>query len=318
MFDCDPGIDDALALCLGAVLHSGPLAVITCYGCSGIANTTKNARRLLDMLSRHDVPVIRGSAKPLIWPHPLEFTKLPTFFGRNGLNNVCLPASRITGAVATPHDDAFVEHVAGLFQSAGSIDYYLTGPCTNLARVCLRHPDLVKEKIHRLHIMGGAFGPGNSGTEDSGTGLGVSEFNFYLDPVAVNLVLALDLRPRLITWDQAKVFHLPRSTVQALHGDSKATQYLLKSLRNFFDLYAHDTVNENDNEPFLILSDPIALLTDHQSGRLVEKRLEVVMHGPHFGRSIESPNGHVVDCFEFVSPSSGMAYVLEGIGAEVR
>lgn len=319
VFDCDPGIDDALALCLGISLFRDPIAVITSYGCSEIMNTTKNARHLLDLLGRQDIPVIRGSAKPLLWPHPIDGRILPTFFGDNGLNNVSLPASKITGEISTQHDDVFVEHVAGLLRSVDSIDYYLTGPCTNLAKICLRYPDLVKEKINRLHIMGGALGSGNSGAKDPYSGQGVSEFNFYLDPIAVDLVLSLNLKPRLITWDQAKLFQLSHSEVHSLHGKHESTQYLLKAIRNFFLLYAHDTVKESEkqSEPFVILSDPIVLMTNHESGHLVEKKVEIVMHGRDFGRSVESPDGHIVDYFEFVNPSSAMAYMLEGIDAEV-
>ena len=318
IFDCDPGIDDALTLCLGSSLLSHPMVVITSYGCSNITHTTRNAHRLLDLMGRKDVPVIRGSPRPLMWQHPLESKKLPTFFGHNGLNNVRLPVSKGPN-ILTPHDDHFVEHVAKILRTAGTVDYYLTGPCTNLARVCLRYPDLVKDKLNRLFIMGGAIGPGNIGTKDTATGLGVCEFNFYLDPIATNVVLSLGLKPKLVSWDQAKEFHLPKSKVCALRSKHHATNHLLMSLRNFFDLYPRDTVSASDRqeEPFVILSDPIVLLTDHKVGKLTNKHIQIVTEGEHFGRSIESPEGYAVDWIEFTNTKSAMSILLEGIGAKI-
>lgn len=317
VFDCDPGIDDALAISLGLLIHNDPAVVITCYGCSEISTTTRNARLLLDLLGRHEVPVIRGASRPLIWPHPIELKKIPTFFGKNGLNDIELPKSGISGDSISPKEEAFVEYVYNLFQSADSIDYYLTGPCTNLAKVCLKYPELVKTKLNGLYIMGGAFGAGNSGTKDLQTGLGVSEFNFYLDPIAFHLLLSLDLYPKLVTWDQAKKFSISHSTVSSLNSNSKAIQYLFDALRNFFILYPNDTVleSEKSEEPFVILSDPIVLLTDHDSGQLVDKKMDIVIHGPDYGRCIESDNGHNVSCFEFTDSSYAMDYFLEKIGA---
>lgn len=62
--DCDPGLDDTLAIILAAK-HSGVqlLGVSTSAGNTSIENTTKNALDILFNVGRSDVVVVRGSDK---------------------------------------------------------------------------------------------------------------------------------------------------------------------------------------------------------------------------------------------------------------
>src|SRR5690349_1056140 len=58
ILDCDPGHDDALAIVLA--LASPELdvrGITTVGGNAGVANTTRNALRVLTLLERPDVPV---------------------------------------------------------------------------------------------------------------------------------------------------------------------------------------------------------------------------------------------------------------------
>ncbi len=62
--DCDPGLDDTLALILAAKSpHIKLLGVSTSAGNTNLDNTTKNALDILFNLHRSDVPVVRGSPK---------------------------------------------------------------------------------------------------------------------------------------------------------------------------------------------------------------------------------------------------------------
>ena len=60
--DCDPGLDDTLALVIAA--HHPRLKLIgvsTSAGNTSIQNTTTNALDVLDNIQRSDVTVFRGS-----------------------------------------------------------------------------------------------------------------------------------------------------------------------------------------------------------------------------------------------------------------
>ena len=61
IIDCDPGHDDALAITLAlARPELDVLGITTIGGNSTLANTTRNALRVLALLGRTDVPVAAG------------------------------------------------------------------------------------------------------------------------------------------------------------------------------------------------------------------------------------------------------------------
>ena len=69
VIDCDPGIDDALALMLA--LGSKDIRVVgitVVCGNVGAALGTVNVCRILELMGRTDIPVIMGAAKPLNKP----------------------------------------------------------------------------------------------------------------------------------------------------------------------------------------------------------------------------------------------------------
>ena len=67
VLDCDPGLDDAIAI---MVALGSPevevLAVTTVAGNAPLHHTTANAIRVLDHLERADIPVAAGADRPLV------------------------------------------------------------------------------------------------------------------------------------------------------------------------------------------------------------------------------------------------------------
>src|SRR5688500_16060316 len=67
LIDCDPGHDDAIALLLALASSELELAgVTTVSGNQTIEKTTRNARRVLELAGRGEVPVARGAERPLL------------------------------------------------------------------------------------------------------------------------------------------------------------------------------------------------------------------------------------------------------------
>ena len=86
--DCDPGHDDAVTLLtlLGREdVHL--LGVSTTHGNAPLSATTRNARALLTLAHREDVPVYAGAAAPLV----REPVYAPEIHGAGGLGGVALP-----------------------------------------------------------------------------------------------------------------------------------------------------------------------------------------------------------------------------------
>lgn len=85
LLDCDPGIDDALAI-LTAAHHGDLVGITTVNGNVGIEHTTHNAL-VTTQIAGLDVPVHRGADRPLVEP-VLDAARV---HGATGLGSVVLP-----------------------------------------------------------------------------------------------------------------------------------------------------------------------------------------------------------------------------------
>ncbi len=201
ILDTDPGIDDALAITL--LLNSPEievLAITTVAGNTTVDKTTRNALRVLEVLKRRDVPVARGSEKPLI----RELVTGEVYHGSDGLGDTGMfpePTQR-------PVDKDASELIADLVLSEPpySVTLVAIGPLTNVAKAMLTRPEVAK-RLKEVVIMGGCYGltPYAYGNVTP-----VSEFNFYADPEAAHIVLNSSARIKLFGLD---VTHNPKTAI---------------------------------------------------------------------------------------------------------
>ena len=175
IIDCDPGIDDALALLLAAGSPSlRILAVTTVAGNRPVATTAVNGRKIMDLAGRREVPVYAGAARPLGYAE----ARCNLVHGEDGLGGVDV------GAAAPVQEGHATNRLIELLLShpPHSIELVATAPLTNLALAESLSPGILR-RARRLLIMGGALRfPGNITP--------AAEFNFYADPVAAEMVLA--------------------------------------------------------------------------------------------------------------------------------
>lgn len=185
LLDCDPGLDDALALVLA---HGDPnlelVAVTTVGGNVALENTTRNALELREYLGFTDVPVAAGAAGPLV----REARNAAEVHGVGGLGDVILPEARL------PLDGAHaVDLIINTLRDApGQIHLAAVGPLTNIA-LALRQEPRIAEWAASFVIMGGSFTRGNTTP--------AAEFNVYADPEAAAEVFAADWRTVMVGLD---------------------------------------------------------------------------------------------------------------------
>jgi pyrimidine-specific ribonucleoside hydrolase len=183
--DCDPGIDDALALALLAASPEFDLrAVTTVRGNVTVELSTRNAIRTLAACGRPEVPVCQGAARPLVRSNP----PYAPIHGRNGIGDVELPAA----AQETSAEPALAAFERVLEPAApGEITVIALAPLTNLALLLAVRPDLA-DRVGLLAVMGA--------TIDRGNITPFAEFNVWADPEAAYRVLAAGEVPtRLFT-----------------------------------------------------------------------------------------------------------------------
>src|SRR5579862_9016845 len=91
ILDCDPGIDDALAITFA---HGHPdlelLGITTVAGNVGLAQTTANALAVCEFIGAAGTPVTAGCAGPFLRP-ALDAREV---HGESGLGGAVLPADR--------------------------------------------------------------------------------------------------------------------------------------------------------------------------------------------------------------------------------
>jgi pyrimidine-specific ribonucleoside hydrolase len=194
LLDCDPGHDDAIAIML-AVSDPGIdlRAVTTVAGNSTLANTTRNALRVLDLVGRPDIPVAAGRAAPLI----RDLSTAAIMHGEGGLDGP-LPTEPSRPSLDVPAIE-LIEQV--LTEATEPVTLVATGPLTNMADVVQRLPHL-RDSIRELVIMGGAV--------DLGNWTPAAEFNIWVDPHAADIVFRAACAPGA---DRGESRHIPLTMI---------------------------------------------------------------------------------------------------------
>jgi purine nucleosidase/pyrimidine-specific ribonucleoside hydrolase len=195
IIDCDPGIDDALALILAIKSRKLQIEAITTMSGNLTADRCrKNVLKVLELLKVDSIPVGQGSLKPLVRDFPSD----PFSHGADGLGNTDLPEPQ---SLASPYfaPELIVETVN---RYPNELTLIVTGPLTNIALALMKDPDLPK-KVRQIIIIGGAFGFNRSAALNATGDNPVSEWNIYVDPEAARLVFHSGVKLTAIGLDVA-------------------------------------------------------------------------------------------------------------------
>jgi inosine-uridine nucleoside N-ribohydrolase len=240
ILDCDPGIDDALAILFALKSPEVNLqAITTVSGNVHVDLTSLNALKCLEVLNIDDVIVAKGFCKPMI----RELVTAEHYHGLDGLGDSNLPFPKLS--ISKKHAvDIIIDNV---MNSRGDLAIVSTGPLTNIAFALLKKPEIV-EKVKEIVIMGGAFGLTRYGL---GNITPVSEYNIYTDPEAANIVFSSELNISIVGLDVT------------MNPASFLTRKLFKiicdkktPLTEFISTIARNQINKIG---YLALHDPIAL-----------------------------------------------------------
>jgi inosine-uridine nucleoside N-ribohydrolase len=241
VLDCDPGLDDAVAL--QYALGSGRYdirAVTAVGGNAPVEHTYRNARALVKIFGVADqIPVYRGVGGRLTRraAHSADFD----FHGAAGFGDEIADDSDVPVQAESAVDALLrLSH-----EHAGTLTVIATGPLTNIAAALIADPGLA-ERI-RLVFMGGAvIEPGNVTP--------TAEFNIWHDPEAADVVAASGVDFTMIGLD---VTHRTRFTLDHLArleaaGDRLA--FTVRLLKYYFASYNH--YHRAESVP---LHDPLAV-----------------------------------------------------------
>lgn len=241
LVDCDPGIDDALALLLAVASPALDLrCVTTVSGNRPLAQTSWNARRVLDLAGAAEVPVYAGAARPLMQAQPRD----TLFHGPDGLGGVALP---LRGTLAPGHA---VELLLQALKApdAGALHVVAVGPLTNLALAELHTPGVLRQAAC-IDIMGGA-------AYRAGNVTPAAEFNFWSDPLAADIVLRSGAAIRVFGLDLTQHAAMSRDWVRSLSGIPGPAAAAAQRMLGLYDQ------SYGEQEPLLHDACPIAALIE--------------------------------------------------------
>ncbi|EOU2037925.1 MAG: nucleoside hydrolase [Clostridium perfringens] len=166
IIDCDPGIDDALAIILA--LKSKEIEVVGITTVSGNVESlqgAKNALKVLKLLGRLDIPVYLGEGKPV----KRELVTAQDTHGEDGLGETFL--EEVSSEYIRENG---VDFILNTLKNHENVSIIALGPLTNLCRAIEKD----SESFHRVKeivSMGGAY-------KSHGNCSPVAEFNYWVDP----------------------------------------------------------------------------------------------------------------------------------------
>ncbi|OGK64517.1 hypothetical protein A2313_04775 [Candidatus Roizmanbacteria bacterium RIFOXYB2_FULL_41_10] len=183
IIDTDPGHDDAMAIMLAVKSEVFDiLAITTVCGNSTIENTTRNARYVLRLLGREDIPVYSGARNPL-----KQSLIRAIVHGKSGLEGIDpINKAGLTGNA--------VEQIITLVKNnPGKITLVTLGPLTNIAMAIQKEPKTMI-KVKEIIIMGGAINVAGNKNR-------VAEFNIFVDPDAAKIVFDFACQKTIVPLD---------------------------------------------------------------------------------------------------------------------
>lgn len=166
IIDCDPGIDDALAIILA--LKSKEIEVIGITTVSGNVESVqgaKNALKVLKLLGRLDIPVYLGESKPV----KRELVTAQDTHGEDGLGETFL--EEVSSEYIRENG---VDFILNTLKNQENVSIIALGPLTNLYRAIEKDSETF-HRVEEIVSMGGAY-------KSHGNCSPVAEFNYWVDP----------------------------------------------------------------------------------------------------------------------------------------
>ncbi len=221
IFDCDPGIDDALALLLAFYSKELDIRAVTVAGGNQeLKETLNNAIGLLSFLGKQTA-VAAGAPGPLLRP----LVTAPEVHGNEGL------AGRVLPGAFPPCECSAVELMRRVTEESSTpVVIIATGPLTNIAAFLTAYP-LLKSRIEYISLMGGACFGGNQSPS--------AEFNIYVDPEAASAVFRAGVPIVMHGLDvTTRAFFTP-ADIEAIRGIGARVSTLIADMLDYYMDFHH-------------------------------------------------------------------------------
>jgi purine nucleosidase len=236
ILDADPGIDDAVALCLALGEPALEVLAITATGGNvSPAQATENVQAIVEQLDPPRWPRLGAASEDQILRADARH-----ICGVNGLCGAHFAVAK------RHHRHSSVKVLCDEIRAAPSeVTIVATGPLSNIAAALQQQPDLASLVGHLIILGGTLAGPGNV--------TAAAEFNVYCDAEAARAVFRSPVTKTLIPMDLTSRVMLNLDVLEKIpNGESKRGELLRRILPGAFRAYRqqlglegihlHDTV----------------------------------------------------------------------------
>jgi len=274
LIDCDPGIDDALAILFALASNKLDIkAITTVYGNVGVRQSTRNLITILEISGLGVVPEIGiGSNGPLVKKRP----KKRYVHGRDGLGDTLRGRP---GKIARLEDAV---RLAAAKILSKEIEYIIaTGPLTNVAKI-IRSKPKIPDLIKRIYIMGGAFFVKGNVTP-------YAEFNIYNDPEAAKIVFDSHIPKTVIGLDVTQKVILERKDLIGFEKGRGRLSGCIYDIANFAVSYHREFRGARGaymNDPLCVGAAIDSTICKYKKGLL-----DIKLNGAQRGRIVAGAKG---------------------------
>jgi purine nucleosidase len=221
IIDTDPGQDDAVAILLAlASPEFDVLGITVVAGNVPLPLTELNARKIVELSGRINIPVFAGCAVPIDRP----LVTAEHVHGRTGLDGPTLPDPKIQ-----LHPQHAVDFIIETLRAEPDVTLCPLGPLTNIATALRRAPEIA-QNIREIVLMGGGFFEGGNITP-------AAEFNIYVDPTAADIVLRAGIPTTMIPLDCTHQALTTAPRVAAFRALPNRAGPAVAELTDFFERY---------------------------------------------------------------------------------
>lgn len=284
IIDCDPGIDDSLAILLA--LNSPELEVLGLTICSGNVPATlgaKNALKALQMCQRLDIPVYVGEEVPL----KRELVTAQDTHGEDGVGE------NFYEDVDAKFNYGGVDFIIDTLKNNKDVSIIALGPLTNIAKAIMKDKKAF-DNLDEFISMGGAF-------RIHGNCSPVAEFNYWVDPHGADYVYKnLSKKIHMVGLDVTRKIVLTPNIIEFINRlDKDMAKYITEITRFYIDFHW-----EQEGIIGCVINDPLAVayFIDRSLLKGFDSYVEVVHDGVAVGQSIvdsfnfykNEPNAHVL------------------------
>ena len=284
IIDCDPGIDDSLAILLA--LNSDELEVLGLTITSGNVPArmgAKNALKTLQIANRLDIPVYVGEEFPL----QRELITAQDTHGEDGIGENFY--DDVKGEIL----EGGVDFIIDTLKREEKVSIIALGPLTNIAKALMKDKDAF-DNLDEFVSMGGAF-------RIHGNCSPVAEFNYWVDPHAADYTYKhLPKKIHMVGLDVTRKIVLTPNIIEFINRlEKEKSKFITEITRFYIDFHW-----QQEGIIGCVINDPLAVayFIDRNLCKGFDSYVEVVHDGVAIGQSIvdsfnfykKEPNAHVL------------------------